>query len=250
LKKHYDNYQKPTFHFPKRKISETLRGFATTCLSVLVLSNAVPTLIDAPKAKSSVKVYIFAAIFGLLAIHGIRNAISVWFPTKKKPNARIGILIPLLIFSIFAAAGSYLFYYGGIITAMKLKEAEHWIKTPCTITISEIHTTKQAKKTNYNLKFRYTYTFNQKPQTSRAYQIGPNPSGRKKTTAVVKQNPPQSKRYCYVNPQSPSEAVIRRDVGPGMGLSFGIGTVLGLIGFGGMIGTFIVRRHLNNYISS
>jgi hypothetical protein len=127
---------------------------------------------------------------------------------KKTKGSRTVFFI---VFTLFAVVGSCMIYPLMIRPLRKTIDAESWEETPCKIISAEVERHSGSDSTTYSIEVKYEYEFKRRKYTSKRYSfVSGSSSGYKgKARAVqrIKENP---EPVCYVNPEKPSEAVLKR----------------------------------------
>ena len=118
-----------------------------------------------------------------------------------------------------------------------------WVETPCLVEATHIDDTElnQRGVPKYILTITYRYTFDGKERTSDRYKRLPTESSDpRKVKAKEKKYPVGEESVCYVNPEDPDFAVLRKDSKAGLySIWF---PCLFIVGGAGMILTAIFRR--------
>ncbi len=149
---------------------------------------------------------------------------------------------PVIFFGIFAIAG--LGVTCGIVIpgAMRYFSAKSWIETPATMIWSGLKSHSGGDDTSYSADLFYRYKFQGREYRSNGYDIISSSSGgRDKKQEIVTLHPPKSTLTCYVNPQKPWQAIVKRDLGSSVILAFIPLPFLG-IGIGGILWSLKKRR--------
>ncbi|MGB0154224.1 MAG: DUF3592 domain-containing protein [Verrucomicrobiales bacterium] len=120
---------------------------------------------------------------------------------------------------------------------------DSWIEVPCLIEATNIDDSQlnQRGVPKYILTVTYRYTFDGKERTSDRYKRLPTEgSDPRKVKAKEKKYPVGEESVCYVNPEDPDFAVLRKDSKAGLySIWF---PCLFIVGGAGMILTAIFRR--------
>jgi hypothetical protein len=145
---------------------------------------------------------------------------------ESKKVSKGKILIGLALF-IGGCVATWLFSIKPII---KTFDARDWPVVSCKITSAELKTHKDSDGTSYSFAIDYQYTYNGKTYQSDKYAFIPQAKGKKKSKLnIVNEYKQNQNPVCYVNPENPSEAVLKR--GFHKGLLFAIlPPVLALVG--------------------
>lgn len=147
------------------------------------------------------------------------------------------------------AALFFLFFFGmgmvfEVLTIREFGRAigqRFWSQTPCTILASDIEE-KPGSKNPYTFTVTYEYEFNTARYTSTTYKRSYSGSDEyHKADSIAKRYPQGKDASCYVNPNEPSKAVIKRgSLLVGFFILFPL--IFVLIGAGGIYGLFFARR--------
>jgi hypothetical protein len=116
------------------------------------------------------------------------------------------------LFFFFAGAGfGYFFIFPAIIKSIN---SDNWIKTPCIVQSSRVQTHDGSDSTTYSVDIVYEYHLQGHAYRSGQYKfIGGSSSGYQGKADVVRQYPAGKSAACYVNPDDPSDAVLKRELG-------------------------------------
>lgn len=118
----------------------------------------------------------------------------------NRGNPVVGVIFIIIGF-IFL---SFLF----IKPALKSMDAKNWEKVACTVINSNI---RAGYKGSYDINIIYTYDINGSKYTGNRYNITGDFTG-ETAKGISEKYPEGTKTFCYVNPKSPSEAVIEREL--------------------------------------
>ncbi len=129
------------------------------------------------------------------------------------PGRIIGALFTSLFFVVFAGMGGlFLFLLGGEV--IEIAGTYSWQKTPCTIVASSVDSSDTANSDDnnpYNVTVRYKYAFDGQAFASTTFMNGyDGESSIAEAERIAAQLMAAPERYCYVNPELPSQAVLRR----------------------------------------
>lgn len=189
-------------------------------------------------------------IFMLIGAVGIYCIWRKPKPARAKPIAsasvrskRSGKRFMVGFFSIFALAGLGMLYPLGIRPIRRTLAAQEWVQTPCRILRAQVRSHESDDSdggTTYSVYIFYEYEFDGQTYKSDRYTfMGGSSSGYEGKARVVEQYQRASNPVCYVDPQDPSQAVLKR--GFHAMLLFGLLPVLFvLVGFSGVY--FTLRR--------
>ncbi len=134
-------------------------------------------------------------------------------PLDQPPRHRTGTLSELgrnLVATLFFLAflGMGLFFTAMIIVEFGRGLRQYaWHGTPCTIVVSEVQ-----DNSPFVFTVRYDYSYHGQSYTGSIYQRQYKASGRYSEAQKLSRKYPVGRAlFCYVNPQSPTEAVLQRD---------------------------------------
>lgn len=120
---------------------------------------------------------------------------------------------------------------------------DSWGETPCVIVSSSIDDSGRNQKglPKYALEVAYRYTYEGKERTGDRFKRLPTEaSDPRKVKSKLKKLDPGKSTVCYVNPQAPGEAVLKKDTKAALySIWF---PCLFVVGGLGMIGSSIFRR--------
>jgi hypothetical protein len=140
------------------------------------------------------------------------------------------------LFALFAVAGGGLLYPLGIKPITKTIAAESWVATPCRVLRAEVRSHDSDDGTTYSVYILYQYEFSGQTYKSDRYEfLGGSSSGYPGKARIAKQYKTAARPICYVNPDDPSEAVLRRGFHAKLLLAL-VPLVFLLIGVGGLAG--------------
>lgn len=116
-----------------------------------------------------------------------------------------------LVFVVMGGAFLILWYAPMLKTSLSSMK---WSETPCLILTSGVKEHSSRNGTTYSVDISYRYTVKGREYESRRYSsFGGSSSGRAGKQAVAGRYPVGSQRVCFVNPENPSEALLK----PGLG---------------------------------
>jgi len=224
-----------------RKFSAGLR---TSCYVNPEDANEVVLQRDSPLIGL---VCLFPLIFVAIGAGGIY---SVWRkrpPEEARPIAaiavdatrrkRLGKYGLAAFFGIFAVAGGAMLYFLSIRPISRTLAAESWVETPCRVLRAEVRSHSDDDGTTYSVHILYQYEFGGATYTNDRYDfMGGSSSGYKGKARVVDEYKSAERPVCYVNPQDPSESVLKRGFHAKLLLALFPLPFL-LVGVGGIIGT-------------
>jgi len=144
--------------------------------------------------------------------------------SKKVSKGKLLIGLGLFIGGCIAT------WFLSIKPVIKTLGARDWPAVPCKIISAELETHTDSDGTSYTFDIDYEYTYNGKTYKSDKYAFIPQAEGNRKSRLKIVNKYKQTQNpVCYVNPENPSEAVLKR--GFHKGLLFAIfPPVLALIG--------------------
>jgi len=155
---------------------------------------------------------------------------------SSQPASPVQRIFVGLFFSVFLAMGGAFFYFTVLQPFFQSTAARHWVETPCRVLSSEVKYHSGSKGGTYSEEIAYAYQVDGREYHSDRYQfLRFSSSGRQAKANVVAKYPRGRQAVCYVNPKSPSEAVLDRGFAPVGWFAFfplvfvGIGMV-GLVG--------------------
>ena len=158
---------------------------------------------------------------------GVGGIAAIWWPRRaeqedrkaiseraKIPRVAAGCVVGLFSFFVLAGLVTSLFF---VRQALASFAARSWPEVPCTVLSSEVrgHTsTGRGGGLTYNVDILYEYQVGGRTYRSNRYQfLGGSSSGYDSKAAVVAQNPPGTRRTCFVNPGDPNDAILTRSFG-------------------------------------
>jgi hypothetical protein len=165
----------------------------------------------------------------------------------------------MLLFGL--AFGSFGCLFVGIFVVMPLlrvQQMSDWVEVPCTILTSRVAANESSDGDTYRVEVSFAYHYPPAgPEgggpryESTRYDAGAGvwTSGRAGKQAIVKSLPPGHRTTCHVDPDAPSEAVLR----PGLpdGWAFGLFTLIfPLVGFGTVIGSLVASRRARRALTA
>ena len=188
------------------------------------------------------------ALFPLIFI--VIGAGGIYFVWRKAPPERARPIAAIAagrrgkrryalagFFAIFAIVGGALFYPLGIRPIARTLDAESWVETPCRVLRAEVRSHDSDDGTTYSAYILYQYDFEGQTYKSDRFDfIGGSSSGYKGKARTVALYESAADPVCYVNPDDPSEAVLKRGWHAKLLLALFPLPFL-LVGVGGVIGT-------------
>lgn len=173
---------------------------------------------------------------------------------KNKVSSEIGQGYVILFGLPFFLAGCFLLWTMVIGPILKMSQSSDWIKTPCLITKSELHINNDSDGNTYSPKIHYTYQYNGKQYKGETVDFSGEGSSSDKVgeSEPLKAFPVNQSRFCYVNPDIPSEAVLIKDWGRGLfkWVAIPFGGVFAFIGLGLIlagVSPWIFKKKKKNY---
>jgi hypothetical protein len=153
---------------------------------------------------------------------------------RAKGLGRFGLAA---FFSIFAIVGGVMLYFLSVKPIARTLAAESWVETPCRVLRAEVRDHDSDDGTTYSVYILYEYEFDGRTYKSDRYDfMAGSSSGYKDKARVVQAYLSAERPVCYVNPQNPSEAVLKRGFHAKLLLALFPLPFL-LVGVGGLIGT-------------
>ena len=104
-------------------------------------------------------------------------------------------------------------YFFVIKPILRIKKANNWIKTPCTITSSELKINAPKKGIGSYPEICFTYNYNGEEYESKRcsfWDLPASDTSLKHDRAVTEKYLVGMKTWCFVNPANPQEAVLVR----------------------------------------
>jgi len=127
---------------------------------------------------------------------------------KGKGKSRYAVAA---LFAIFATVGGALLYPLGIKPIAKTIAAKSWVATPCQVLRAEVRSHDSDDGTTYSVYILYQYEFQGQTYKSDRYEfLGGSSSGYESKARVVEQYQATTSPVCYVNPDNPFDAVLKR----------------------------------------
>ncbi|HEY5792770.1 MAG TPA: DUF3592 domain-containing protein [Chthoniobacterales bacterium] len=110
-----------------------------------------------------------------------------------------------------ALAGAGLLAAWAVPMWLKAADSTRWPETPCVILSSCVKSHSDSDGTTYSVAIAYRYTFEGREYRSDRFDLmNASSSGRAGKEALVARYPAGSTRVCYVDPDRPSQALLRR----------------------------------------
>jgi len=134
--------------------------------------------------------------------------------SEKASRKKFGKKFQTGFFLIFFFAGLSFGYFIIFPAIIKSLNSNNWIGISCIVQSSRVQSHNSSDGTTYSVDIVYEYTFEEKTYRSGQYKfIGGSSSGYQGKAAVVRQYPAGKRATCYVNPDNPSDAVLKRELG-------------------------------------
>jgi len=154
---------------------------------------------------------------------------------SRKSKGKSRYLAPAL-FALFALVGGALAYPLGIRPITRTIAAESWVATPCQVLRAEVCSHDSDDGTTYSVYILYQYEFRGQTYKSDRYEfLGGSSSGYRGKDRVVEQYRAAAHPICYVNPDDPFDAVLKRGFHAKLLLAL-VPLIFLLIGVSGLIG--------------
>ena len=190
-------------------------------------------------------VILFPLIFVLIGAGGIYFTWRKKPPEAEKPIAAaalrgdrkgLGKFGLVALFAVFAVVGGIMLYPLGIKPIAKTIAAESWVATPCKVLRAEVRSHDSDDGTTYSVSILYQYEFNGQAYKCDRYEfVGGSSSGYQGKARIVEQYRTAANPICYVNPDNPFDAVLKRGFHAKLLLAL-LPLVFLLIGVGGLAG--------------
>jgi hypothetical protein len=170
--------------------------------------------------KAELTLILFLLLPLVFIVVGAGGIWGTWFYKIKDKSelpkgSRInsGKRIALLVGGLFIVVGVSTFYGFGVRPFMKNRQAQQWVQTPCRIIAASVGSHDSDDGTTYSIDITYAYEFNGKSYRGDRYDfVGGSSSGYEGKAQVVRQYQLMENPVCYVNPNSPDEAVLVREL--------------------------------------
>jgi len=212
------SFSKPTFDNydeAAKAVSELPTGAATVCF--VNPQNPTETILR----RDGLWLGLFLVIPLTFVVVGAGGIFFTWAPANARaealsaPPTNSNPRVPTMLFgAVFALVGGALLVFWFLPTITKSLASSGWKETPCTVISSQVKSHSDNDGTTYSVDIFYRYVFNGREYRSNRYEVfSASSSGRRAKAAVVKQHPPGSATVCFVNPENPQEAVLKRGVG-------------------------------------
>jgi hypothetical protein len=114
-------------------------------------------------------------------------------------------------FAIFAVVGLAIAYPLGVVPISKTISAGSWVATPCKVLRADVRSHDSDDGTTYSIYILYRYEFNGRTYKCDRYDfVGGSSSGYRGKARVAAEYEANPDSVCYVNPQNPAEATLKR----------------------------------------
>ncbi|MFP4056250.1 MAG: DUF3592 domain-containing protein [Candidatus Brocadiia bacterium] len=156
---------------------------------------------------------------------------------RRLSGPRVAVAFFAVFFLIGTVLGYFLFYKKW----RRIEAAESWPQVPCVVVSSRVQRHEPSDSDSsptYSVDILYEYEVDGRTYRSNRYDlVGGSSSGRAAKARIVAQHPPGTKTVCAVNPDDPTDAVLRR----GYTAAFYLGLIpvgfalIGLVGLAVMV---------------
>jgi hypothetical protein len=165
---------------------------------------------------------------------GVAPGESITRRARSKGDGFGGAGCLALFFFVFLAAGVAGSWFFGR-AALGIVTSRSWAEVPCTLLESAVLTHSGDDSDTYSVQVRYTYVYEGREyQGDRLRFLGGSSSGRRGKEEWVAAHPAGSRTVCWVNPESPAEAVLDRGFSP-VYLAGLIPLLFAAVGLGGIV---------------
>jgi hypothetical protein len=149
---------------------------------------------------------------------------------RGKAKARY---VTTAFFAVFGLVGLGTLYPLGIKPIAKTVDAQSWVATPCKVLRAEVRSHDSDDGTTYSVYVLYEYACAGKIFKSDTYDfVGGSSSGYAGKARIVEQYRSAANPVCYVNPEDPSQVVLKRGFHAGLLIAL-IPLTFMLVGLGG-----------------
>lgn len=131
---------------------------------------------------------------------------------RRSGSPPAGCMMPF--FALFLLAGCAAFYLTTVRPVRGYLAARSWPETACTVLESRVaeHPDSDGGSSTYSVEVVYTYSFGGRDYRSDRYGfLGGSSSGYQRKAAIVASYPPGSRVSCWVDPDHPEKAVLKRE---------------------------------------
>jgi len=189
----------------------------------MALSETFPRLLELFALFAlGLAVVLFLPVFFFLARWMLRRARTIMARTavtssQGQSQGGIGRGPPLIsirgFFLSAALIGLYVWLLAFILPAIHASQAQKWAQVPCVVTSSGVESHPGEDSASYQPVIEYRYWFAEREYRSARYSFPTRSSSEyADARAIIDQYPAGAERYCWVNPNDPSQAVLNRDV--------------------------------------
>ncbi|HEX6861974.1 MAG TPA: DUF3592 domain-containing protein [Thermoanaerobaculia bacterium] len=113
---------------------------------------------------------------------------------------------------VFALIGGVALWFMFVRPMSRFLAARSWQETPAVIVESQVLESSDSDSTTYKADVHFTYTFEGREYRSNRYNfLDAYSSGRSGKEEIVAYYSPGLRTVCWVNPENPSEAVLKKD---------------------------------------
>ena len=177
---------------------------------------------------------------------------------EKDNNSEPSTWWLILLFGLFALAGSIMFWFMTAKPAYTYLSSQSWLETPCKILVSRVESHTQnnsggkTTRTTHSVDIRYSYVIDGQEYEGTRYDLmGIGTPGHKKKLSIVESYPVGAVTKCYVNPRKPEDSFISRSVSLTMVTSLIFSLPLMLLGYAGLAWVcWIIYRRLKKNAES
>ncbi|HKV12026.1 MAG TPA: DUF3592 domain-containing protein [Thermoanaerobaculia bacterium] len=133
-------------------------------------------------------------------------------PLSQRRRAGQGTGCLVLFGLVFALIGGVALWFMFIRPMSRFLAARSWQETPAVIEASQVLESSDSDGTTYKVDVHFTYTFEGREYQSNRYNfLDAYSSGRSGKEEIVAYYSPGLRTVCWVNPENPSEAVLKKD---------------------------------------
>ena len=138
-----------------------------------------------------------------------RKAVSA----DSSKNQRRSTCATFFFFGLFLLIGVAVFTFMTFLPVYRTYQARKWVETPCTITSANVETHDGDDGDTYSIEVSFRYQFDGQEYGGNRYDfsIG-STSGRSGKQKIVTDLRRNRESLCFVNPDQPSESVLRRSI--------------------------------------
>lgn len=156
-------------------------------------------------------VFIFIGGGGLYVLITGKTKDKTKQPIAAKAKSGKGKYIAGGFFMIFAMAGAGMLYPLSILPIARTIDAESWVETRCKVLEGRVRSHDSDDGTTYSVYILYEYEFGGRTYKCDRYSfVGGSSSGHGGKARVVNSYKKAKDPVCYVKPDSPHEAVLKR----------------------------------------